>query len=182
MPDDEQPEPLGLADRAGADRHLRAISALEAELAIEVHGALEQITELREWIAEREAKIGSEIAWHRDVLERYHEAVRAITPRLKTIKLPHGELRSRAQQSEWVVDDDFLPWAQANLEAVVRPPTPGEPTIDRAAMKRLLTPAEPGDDGVSVAVTPDGVVADGVVVVHRPDQYTAIPQQKEPDE
>lgn len=182
VPDaDGEPPTLALTDRAGADRHLRAIARLENEYDLEKAGALAEVERIQQWIAQRYETLTAQTDWHRSVLHRYHEAVLAVDPRLKTIKLPHGELQARAQQPSWEIDPTTaLPWLQANLPSVVRPPKPGEPSIDVAALKRSVTVAgvDEGWDEMRAVVL--GEPVPGVTVTARPAKFSTVIAEPEP--
>lgn len=47
-------------------------------------------------------------AWYRFALEQWHRAELERNPRAKTIKLPSGDLRLRAQQPEWIYGSDLV--------------------------------------------------------------------------
>lgn len=171
---DDAPPELALADRDGANRHLGHIARLCRQEEIDAEVAAATLARLKAWVDERAAAIGTRIAYHEAILDRYHRAVLAIDPRLKTIKLPNGELRLRTQQPQWGFDaDEFIPWAQEHLPGAVRTPEP-EPMVDVKAAKDLLSivripSAVEGVEHVVVVVTETGEPVVGVEVDPRAD-------------
>lgn len=160
-PDYDSEPPVEL-DRSTADRHLRRIAHLDARYAADKEVAEAQIEQVRAWLAGRYATYDAQRAWLHSTLRRFHEALLSIDPRAKTVKLPAGELKMRAQQPSWKFTDTaaFLAWAQENAPDVVRPPVPSEPSIDVNAAKKLLT-QERRDEHDKVVATVRGVTADG---------------------
>jgi len=76
-------------------------------------------------------------------------------PKLKTVKLPHGTLKMRAQQPQYEYDEaQLLPWAKENLpEAVI---------VKESVAK---TP-------VKKHIQETGEVVPGVTIIERPEKFS----------
>lgn len=163
------PEPP--QDAEDANRKLRRIAALRARLA--EHDAFHQAETRRldEWLDRVETPLRRQIRWLAEGLEMWHRAVLADDPTRKTISLPCGTLKARAQQPAWSFDDEvFIAWAVEHAPSLVRIPEP-KPAVDRSATKQALG-FDPGVDGAGWAVTAEGEVVPGVTVTVRPPSFT----------
>lgn len=161
------PEPP--RDAEDANRKLRRIAALHARIA--EHDAFHQAETRRldEWLDRVETPLRRQIRWLAEGLEMWHRAVLADDPSRKTISLPCGTLKARAQQPVWEFDDEvFIPWAEVHAPSLVRVPEP-KPTVDKAAAKKELIADATGLD---LVVTSDGEMVPGVTVTVRPPAFS----------
>lgn len=155
-------------DADEVDRRLRRLAKVRAELLqVEKH-AVRQIDQVNAWAEARYDVLLGREAWLAEGLEMWHRAVLADDPSRKTISLPCGTLKARAQQPAWSFDDEvFCAWAKEHALDLVRVRL----TPDRAAAKQALG-FDPGVDGAGWAVTGDGEVVPGVTVTVRPPAFS----------
>lgn len=169
------------ADKTQADRWLRKLAHLQAD-ADEIDALYRaQLDQLNAWRDERLRVIGNAQARLEQSLAMFHAAALDLDPKAKTLSLPAGTLKARAQQPEWryVNEAAFLEWAAANRPELVRRPEPvtPPPAVDRTAVKKVLRPAVDGPGG-SPAIDPEsGEVVPGVEVEHRAPKFTAEPNR-----
>lgn len=167
------PEPP--RDAEDANRKLRRIAALHARIA--EHDALHQAETRRldEWLDRVETPLRRQIRWLAEGLEMWHRAVLADDPARKTISLPCGTLKSRAQQPAWEFDDEvFIPWAQKWAPDLVRVPEP-RPVVDRTQAKKALNVPDDLQPGESThAYDAQGDIPPGVTVTARPPSFTVV--------
>lgn len=188
----DQPDESGdlpeVSDRGHADKILRRVDRLRREALEVIEFARSEVTRIEAWRDERLATIA--LAEEREVerLRSYHQMERAQKPGLLTIKLPNGSLVARAQQPEWIFDEQrFVDWALENLPDALNPP--GPPTVNKAAAKKLLTQERELEDGhgkVEVeqvfGVTAAMEVPAGLHVERRPRKYDVSVDTKRPSE
>lgn len=179
------PEIEPVDDAVGADRHLAWLRRIDAALAVQEEVAQAELERITAYLDRRRAEAASKRLYHEQVLERYHRAVLSSDARRKTIKLPHGTLRARAQQPvwEWAEDGDvFGRWVAENrpdlLEQLVDFPTePPPPRLLVNAAKQALTVEEHRGSKV-VARTfgkfEDGTAPEGVTVTERGDKFDVV--------
>ena len=171
---DSPPEAPRDADRA--DEQLRRLVKVRAEMAQIGHHAQAQIERIREWHARRVEVLANRERWLAEGLEMWHRAVLAEDPTRKTISLPCGTLKSRAQQPEWVFDDEaFIAWASEHAPSLVRVPEP-KPAVDKAAAKKALLTVEVGE-GVHSILTEEGEVVPGVMVEVRGRSFSVVTEE-----
>ena len=171
---DSPPEAPQDADRA--DEQLRRLVKVRAEMAQIGHHAQAQIERIREWHARRVEVLANRERWLAEGLEMWHRAVLAEDPTRKTISLPCGTLKSRAQQPEWVFDDEaFIAWASEHAPSLVRVPEP-KPAVDKAAAKKALLTVEVGE-GVHSILTEEGEVVPGVMVEVRGRSFSVVTEE-----
>lgn len=164
----EAPEAPDNADEANRLLwRVARIDAKESEL-------LELLTAQRARLDAFEAgeleKLHRQRAWLTDTLAAYHRAVLSRSPRSKTIELPNGVLRARAQQPAWDFPDEdaFKAWAEVNAPELLRQPEPRPVEVDKAAVKKALAIQEDRDYAVDI----NGEHVPGVVVTFREPKYT----------
>lgn len=177
-PDYDEAPPVEI-DRATADRYLRRIAKLDAQHQADREVADAQIEQVQAWRGARAATYMEQRAWLQGVLRRFHEALLAIDPKIKTVKLPAGELHMRGQQPSWTFTeaDTFLAWAHVHLPVAVRPAPPTFPSIDVNAAKRALTKEITNERGKVVdkvlGVVPDTMERPpGLKVEDVPDKFS----------
>lgn len=177
---DTDPEPPQDADEA--NRRLRRLARIRADIAQVEETAARQIEQVNAWAERRYEVLHNRARWEQDGLEMWHRAVLADDPSRKTISLPCGTLKSRVQQPVWDFDDEtFIAWAleQDYATPLVRVPEP-KPAVDKAAAKKALITqiegAAPGEP--RPAVTPEGEVVPGVTVTVRPPSFSVVTEVK----
>lgn len=87
---------------------LRKIKQLQGKMNANTDLAAEEIAKIETWEKEVNGELQRSIDFFSGLLEQYHRGVYAEDPNIKTIKLPHGQLKMRAQQPEFVRDNDKL--------------------------------------------------------------------------
>jgi len=118
---------------------LRKIAAIERDRIEARQAAQAEIFRIQDWMAGEEKRADQAREYLDFLLEDYHRRQIKQNPKLKTIKLPHGDLQLRAQQAEYQKDDDvIISWAKNNYpELVIQPPAP-KPKLDWEALKKRL--------------------------------------------
>lgn len=100
---------------------LRKIAQKKKEQKENQEAARIETSRIMDWLTGENDNLDKECSFFEFLLREYFNTLRQDDPKLKTLKLPHGSLKMRAQQPEFAYDDDLLlPWAKDNLpEAVV---------------------------------------------------------------
>jgi hypothetical protein len=131
---------LEIRDQDGANRHLRHVARIRRELADAEMVIAAELERINAWAEERRARAAREEAWHLGILEHYARACLALNPKLKTTKLPEGELRLRAQEPEWEFSDEFRDWCLEHRPDLLHPEAPPPPRkVAAVAAKKALT-------------------------------------------
>lgn len=101
-----------LRDAQRAARRLaelrRDAAALAAIYDEEIERLQQEIEALRRRKEEALRPYERRTVWYEAALEQWHRAELERNPRAKTIKLPSGDLRLRAQQPEWIYGSDLV--------------------------------------------------------------------------
>lgn len=118
-PEAQEAFTINSADQANwALRKLTQIRGKQEEIKTT---AEREITRVQDWSFSETQKLEQEAEFFVHLLESYHRRVIAQDPKAKTITLPHGTLKLRAQQPEISRDDGkLLPWVETNHPALVR--------------------------------------------------------------
>lgn len=161
-------EPTPAVDLVEVDRWLTRLARLDrVDEQTRMLAGLRRST-VDEWEAEQLARTAVQRDWLVASLRGFHQAVLADDEKRKTITLPSGVLKARAQQPVWSFDDDrFLAWAREHRPELVRVPV-ASPAPDRAEARKVLQVV----DGRVIDPT-TGQVVDGVTVTPKPDKFTA---------
>lgn len=170
---DYDTEPEAPQDADEANTRLRRLARIQAQIQWVEDQAATQIAQINAWAERRYEVLHNRARWEREGLEMWHRAVLADDPARKTISLPCGTLKARAQQPVWEFDDEvFLAWAQEHAPDLVRVPEP-KPQVEKAAAKKALVAVDPLGEGCGVhVVTAAGEVVPGVTVTVRPPSFT----------
>lgn len=161
---DYDAEPPVEIDRTVADRYLRRIAHLDAQQVADAEVAQAQIEQVQAWLARRYETHAAQRAWLSGVLRRFHEAVLTIDPKAKTIHLPAGDLKMRAQQDAVTVDgEQYLPWAEAHRPDTLRV-IPETKAVDLRTVRAALVNG--------CVIDADGEVAPGVTVEARGPKFS----------
>lgn len=151
-------------DLATADRYLRRIVHLDDAYEADATIVNEQIAQLERWKAHRYEAYMSQRGWLSARLQRFHEAALSLDPRSKTIRLPAGELRMRAQQDALSIDgEQFIPWAKEHRPDTLRE-VPATYAVDVRTVRSALVNG--------FVVDADGEVAPGVTVEPREPKFS----------
>lgn len=168
------PEPPQDADEA--NRRLRRLARIRADIAQVEETAARQIDQINAWAERRYEVLHGRARWEQEGLEMWHRAVLAEDPSRKTISLPCGTLKSRVQQPVWEFDDEvFIAWAfdEQNAPELVRVPEP-KPQVDKAAAKKALLALPEGGGEV---ITEAGEVVPGAEVTFRGPSFTVVTEE-----
>ncbi len=165
---DQDPEAPQDADEA--NRRLRRLARIRADIAQVEETAARQIEQVNAWAERRYEVLHNRARWEQDGLEMWHRAVLADDPSRKTISLPCGTLKSRVQQPVWEFDDEiFTCWAEDHAPSLLRVRS----SIDKAAAKQEIVVL---DDGRYITGT--GEVVPGVSVTVRPPSFSVVTEQE----
>jgi hypothetical protein len=165
---DEPPAPP--AGTVAASGMLRSLDRLRRQLAEARETAAGEHARVDEWLRAVTERVTAQTAWLETALALYHQHCLLEDPARKTIDLPAGTLKARAQQPEWQFDPDkFVTWAALNDPTLLRRRPAPAPEIDKTKAKTVL--ADHVKDGR--VVTAAGEIVPGVAVVERGRKYTA---------
>lgn len=153
--DQEQRERFRIESKDQAAWALRKMSKIKAEIDENIMTAQAEIERITGWRDSENEKLERSAAFFEGLLYEYFMALRETDPKLKTMKLPHGALKMRAQQPKYEYDETLmLPWAKKNLpEAVV---------VKESVAK---TP-------VKKHIKDTGEMVPGVEIVERPERFS----------
>jgi hypothetical protein len=168
-PESVAPDALLIRDLDWAGRALRRIARLNQRMA-EIEALHEdRLNELAAWFEAEKARDGHARTYLVARLRQFHEARLADDPKAKTIRLPEGDLKARAGQPRWQINDEaFIAWATDVMDDLLH----REPRVDRKALKAAFAD-QVADDGR--VVTAAGEIVPGVVVLPPETTYTPAP-------
>lgn len=148
---------------------LRKIAKIESDRKEARTAARAEIERIQAWLADEEKKADQDRGFFEFHLEDYHRRQLAENKKLKTIKLPHGELQLRAQHPEYQKNENvLLAWAMKNMPHLITFPQwiRPDPKLDWAGLKSALM-VEKGQ-----AFDPEtGERIPGITVVERPAKF-----------
>lgn len=146
---------------------LRKIAGIERNRQEARAAAQAEINRIKAWLADEEKRSDQGREYLDFLLEDYHRRQLTENKKLKTIKLPHGELQLRAQQPDFTRDNEALmAWAKNNRPEFVISPPPPESVLNWAELKKTLKVVK------GQAVYPEtGEVVPGLVVSERPPKF-----------
>lgn len=105
-------------------------------------------------------------SWYTFALEQFARAQLAADPKLKTIKLPAGELTMRAQQPEWNYGDDLVDrLKEAGIAGYIRV----KEEVDKAALKKVAQVRE--GRAVVIIESTGEVIELPISVTERPPKF-----------
>jgi hypothetical protein len=148
--------PFEIKDDKAADWALRKIREAEARIEQVQRFADERKAEIDAWAETATEREAHTITFFTGLLKAYHFKLHQDNPRIKTIKLPAGELQLRKSQPQYSRDDDKLTaWLKAHRPEFVRikeSPDWAEAKKALAVAGRHLVDPETGEivDGVEV--------------------------------
>mgnify|MGYP001024516208 CR=1 FL=1 len=105
---EEQRGQFIIDDDQKANWALRKIRQLQEKRKANIQLAEAEIERINTWLKEVNGDLEQSIDYFTGLLEGYHRQVLEQDPKAKTIKLPYGKLKMRAQQPKFVRDDDKL--------------------------------------------------------------------------
>lgn len=161
----EQREAFRVTDLGGASWAMRKLHAIRQKQAEVRQVAEAEIARVQAWADQQTKAMEDNADYFVLLLVDYHRNLLAEDERAKTVKLPHGALKCRAQQPWYVRDEDeLLRWAEAtdpeNLVQVKKSVKWSEiKQYGKAVGEQLFDPAT-------------GEVIPGVTVIHREPKFT----------
>jgi hypothetical protein len=153
--DQEQRERFKIESKDQAIWALRKIAQAKANQDENTQAAQAEIDRIAVWRNEENEKLQRSVSFFESLLHEYFMQLREDDPKLKTVKLPHGSLKMRAQQPQYEYDEDqLLPWAKGNLpEAVVV-----KESIAKTPVKKHIRET--------------GEMVPGVTITERPEKFS----------
>lgn len=114
-----------------------------------------EIARTQAWLVKENEDLDRQIGFFESILQEYHFKVLETDPKAKTIKLPYGALKIRAQQPEFGYDESILlPWVKKNFtEALV---------VKESVSKSI----------VKSYIKETGEVIPGVTIENRPPKFS----------
>jgi len=163
----EEQERFVVDSEQKANWALRKIKQLQDKMDANVDLAAEEIAKVEAWEKEVNEGLHQSILFFTGLLEQYHRGVYAKDPEAKTIKLPHGQLKMRAQQPEFRRDDGkLLAWLES------------QGTVGKAYIKIIKSP-QWADLKKKLEIAGDkmvdpesGEIVDGVEVIAREPRFS----------
>ena len=134
---------------------LRKIAQAKADQDENTRAAQAEIDRIAGWRNEENEKLQRSVSFFESLLHEYFMQLREDDPKLKTVKLPHGSLKMRAQQPEFQYDEtQLLPWAKENLpDAVVV-----KVSVSKTPVKKHIKET--------------GEMVPGVTITERPEKFS----------
>lgn len=162
---EEQKERFKVTDKDSANWCLRKIRALKAEIEENKRIAEAEIQRIQDWLNEVTEPLERSIQYFESLLIEYHMNIYAEDPKKKTIKLPHGTLKARAQQPDFQRDEEkLLQWLKdsgmTDFIKIIEKPEWG-------ALKKNVEVA-----GDRVVHRDTGLIVEGVTVQERPPKFS----------
>jgi phage host-nuclease inhibitor protein Gam len=163
----DEKERFRVTGKDSANWCLRKIRALKAEIKDNARIAQEEVERIQKWLKNVNEPLENSISYFEGLLETYHREIYVEDPKLKTIKLPHGTLKLRAQQPEFKLDEQvFLEYlrksGRSDYIEVIEKPKWGE-------YKKVV---EVAMDGKTVVDTQTGEIVEGVRAELRPPKFS----------
>lgn len=161
----EERESFIVDNEQKANWALRKIRQLQEKRVANIELAENEIERINMWLDDINSELEQSIDFFTGLLEQYHRRIFEQDPKAKTIKLPHGKLKMRKQQPEFIRDNDkLLSWLkQSNkTDYIVVKESP-----DWAQLKKTLQVA-----GNALVDTETGEVVEGVEVVEREPKFS----------
>ena len=163
--EEEEKKPFVIETKEQAIWAMRRIATLEKDFREEEEAAKKEIELIHAWVEKQKERYEKDTEYLRYQLEQYHRKQLENNPQAKTIRLPHGTMKIRAQQPHWEWDEDkLLPWLRANKPEMVREKVTYN--IDKKAVKDKVSVNE------GTAVDQEtGEVIPGIAVQERPEKF-----------
>ncbi len=163
----EERQRFEVKDNGSADWCLRKIKALKEQQDENGQLAEAEAKRVMDWLNGQNEKLQNNIAFFESLLIHYHIGIYNEDTKQKTISLPHGKLKARAQQPEFIRDDEKLieylkNTGQSDLVEVIEKPKWGE-------FKKNL---EVSEDGTIIADKGTGELIDCIKAEIRPPKFT----------
>lgn len=152
---EEQAQRFAIDTKDQAIWAMKKIAQAKASQSENMEAAQAEIDRVKDWLKKENESIDSTIFFFEGLLREYFFKIKEADPKLKTIKLPHGQLKLRAQQPEYSYDEDkLIPWAKDNLP-------------DAVQIKEQLLKGP-----IKTYVKETGEVLPGLTIEPRPDKFS----------
>jgi len=159
-----QSEEFRIYDLGGATWAMRKLAALRRRQAEVEEFANAEIARIRVYLTAEVKDINESAAFFERLLTDYHRGLLDADPRAKTVKLPHGSLRCRVQQPEFIRnDEELLAWAEVTDPQLVEV----KKSPRWAEIKKRGQPS-----GQNLVDTVTGELVAGVTVLYREPKFT----------
>ena len=151
----EQRERFRIEDKSQAAWALRKMSKIKAEMDENIMTAQAEMERIVGWRDGENEKLQRSVAFFESLLHEYFMQLREDDPKLKTMKLPHGSLKMRAQQPQFEYDEaELLPWVKENLpDAVIV-----KESVSKTPVKKHIRGT--------------GEMVPGVTITERPEKFS----------
>ena len=144
--------PYEISDQSGAIWALREIKMIEQRRQEAKETAMNEADKIMKWYEQVSQKADNEREYFDGLLLGYMNRLRQEDPKLKTVKLPGGELRVRKQQPRFEYDDEaVMAWAEQWLPQVIQT----KRAISRQDVKQYIKDTGEVVPGVTVSDAPD---------------------------
>jgi phage host-nuclease inhibitor protein Gam len=138
---------------------LRKLAKIRREMEENQSIAEKEIERIKAWLEDVNGSLQKDAEFFESLLQAYHRKVLEENPKSKTIKLPHGTLKARIQEPDYIRDEEMLlAWAKENRPEAVKV----KESVDWSSLKKTIVSTANG-----VAIDENGQVVEGVTVVER---------------
>ncbi len=152
--DQEQRERFKIESKDQAIWALRKIAQAKADQDENTRAAQAEIDRIAVWRNEENEKLQRSVSFFESLLHEYFMQLREDDPKLKTMKLPHGSLKMRAQQPDFIYnEDELLEWAKVFMPEVVVV----KETVSKNPVKKHIRET--------------GEMVPGVTITERPEKF-----------
>jgi len=145
-------------------KHLKEKQTKNEELAeSEIEEIQKEIDEVNKWLDEENDKLQKSIDFFESVLYFYALELKKENPKLKTHKLPFGQLQFRKKRPKWNYDDKkLLNFITSNYGELVKI----KESVDKRKLKQVTKVV-----GDKVVVKDTGEIVEGVEVLERDEEF-----------
>ncbi|GIM47590.1 phage protein [Collibacillus ludicampi] len=138
---------------------LRKLAKIRREMEENQSIADKEIERIKLWLEDVNGALQKDAEYFESLLQAYHRMVLEENPKAKTIKLPHGTLKARKQEPDYIRDEEkLLAWTKENQPEAVKV----KENVDWSTLKKMIVSTENG-----VAIDENGQVIEGITVVDR---------------
>jgi len=145
-------------------RHLKQKKKENKEFAeTEIKAIQKEIDEVNEWLESENESLDNDIEYMEGMLRVYAEQLKEDDPKLKTHKLPFGQLQFRKQRDKWKYDNDkLLEFVEKNLKDTIKI----KKKVDKRKLKKKIRVV-----GSKTVVADTGEVVEGIEVTERGEKF-----------
>src|ERR1019366_2881063 len=137
---------------------IKRLRALRVTMEMNQSMADEEIAKVKEWVEDVNKNIAQDASYFIALLTRYALQQRRDLDR-KSIKLPHGALKTRAGSVKWDINDEvFLAWAKVNAPDLIKVVETPKLAEAQKVFIVAVTDSVATDDSTGAIVDTSGVV------------------------